>query len=66
MQNEKEQLEQKLVASKESHRGDLFIIYLLVGELLLGFFVGFDNWKFFIGAWIVVWLAWSISRKQVN
>jgi hypothetical protein len=66
MNNEKDQLEQQLEASKESHRGDLFIIYLLVGELLLGFFVGFDNWKFFIGAWIVVWLASLLSRQQVN
>lgn len=66
MRNEKEQLKQKLEVSKESHRGDFFIIYLLVGEVLLGFFVGFDNWKFFLGSWIVAWLAWSISSKQVD
>ena len=66
MNNEKEQIEQKLEASKESHRTDLFIIYLLVGELALGFLAGFDNWKFFIGSWIVVWLAWLISRRQVK
>ena len=66
MHNEKEQLEQQLEASKESHRVDLFIIYLLVGVLLLGFFVGFDNWKFFIGGWIIVFLAWILSSKQVK
>lgn len=66
MQNEKEQLEQQLNASQESHRVDLFFVYLIAGELLLGFFVGFDNWKFFIGAWIIVWLAWLISSKQVK
>jgi hypothetical protein len=66
MQNEKEQLDRQLRASKESHRGDLFFVYLIAGEMLLGFFVGFDNWKFFIGGLIVVWLAWLISSKQVN
>jgi hypothetical protein len=66
MDYEKEQLKKELESSKDSHRIDLFLIYLVIGEVLLGLIVGFDSWIFFVGAWIVVWLAWKLSVKQVR
>jgi hypothetical protein len=66
MNNEKDLLEKELKKSKESHRTDLFFVYWVVGEILLGLLTGFDTWSFFIGSWILVWLAWRLAKKQID
>ncbi len=66
MNNEKEFLEKELKKSKESHRTDLFFVYFIVGEILLGLLTGFDTWSFLIGSWVMVWLAWRLAKKQVD
>ncbi len=66
MNNEKELLEKELKKSKESHRTDLFFVYWIGGEILLGSLTGFDTWYFLIGSLIMVWLAWRLAKKQVD
>ena len=66
MNDEIEHLKRQLDSSKESHRTDLFLIYWIIGEILLGLLTGFDNWIFFIGSWVVVWLSWKLSTVSVK
>jgi hypothetical protein len=66
MDYEKEQLERKLRNAKEAHRTDLFIIYWIIGLIALIFVFGTENFAYSIGAWLVVFIAWKVSNKQVK
>jgi hypothetical protein len=66
MSNEKERLERELANAKESHRTDLFIIYWIVGLVIVVFIFGTDNFVYSIIGWLVVFLAWKLATKQVK
>ena len=66
MDYEKEQLEKKLKNAKEAHQTDLFIIYWIIGLVVLIFIFGTENFFYLIGAWLVVFIAWKMSNKQVK
>jgi type III secretory pathway component EscT len=66
MSDEIENLKRQLDSSKESHRTDLFLIYLVVGEILFGVLIGFDNWVFFFGSWVIVFISWKLSTISVK
>ena len=66
MSNEKERLERELANAKESHRTDLFIIYWIVGLVIVVFIFGTDNFAYLIIGWLVVFLAWKFATKQVK
>ncbi len=58
-----ERLERKLSNEKESHTANVFLLLLVIGIAVLAFLTGGDGWGFFIGAWVVVAVAWIVAKN---
>ncbi len=66
MSNDRERLERELANAKESHKTDLFIIYWIIGLVIVIFLFGTSNFIYSIAGWLVVFLAWKLATKQVK
>ncbi len=64
MNFEKEKLERELANAKEAHRTDLFIIYWIIGLVIVIFIFGTDNFIYLVAGWLVVFFAWKLATKQ--
>jgi hypothetical protein len=64
--NEEERLRNKILQNREKFRGDFFIIYLIIGEAILAYFVDLTSWTGFIGCWCIVALAAFLSKLHTS